>query len=1616
MGRDSGTFSVSLNTGSGFSQATSWGDGIDVEVLDGIGGLASRARGLSHSSAGSFGASVGVSGGGWSVSAGVSAGFSGTVNQTYVSLADINGDGLPDQVAKRAEDPFFLVRFNLGDRFADSTVRLYRPEWDVSLLDVLRDRVSSDLSRIDDALDELGLPGGFSLPDFASLPRSEDNRFRSEMDPFAIADVVEYSSGTAFNVGANVTFSLRIWLVALDITPGVNGSYATTSATMRLADIDGDGLPDHVLKIPGDEYLRVKLNAGGRSGLLRQLALPQGGSIELDYARAGNTVAMPQSRWVLASAARDDGLAVAAPDRGEHRTVERYAYGEGRYDRAERLFYGFGRVEAAFGDGSRRVTRYANGSIHTRGLQIETRLLDATGAVVADTASRVQERSEGWFGGREVVFPAVTEESRRLFEAGTARCVETRSALSYDEFGNVSRIEDSGDAAVVGDELAADISYAALGGWMRSHPQSLRVVDAAGRLLRQRRGSYGARGELVALERWRSETESATWRIGYDDYGNLATVCDPRGHTLQWTYDGDARAFVLSITSSNALLGDFSYESRLEWDYGLAVETARVDAAGNRIAMGYDSFGRLVEVRSPYDAGVAAAVAHEYRTGTFPWVAMTRNKLRFDPNDAAVLATAVTVDGLGRIAQTAKEAEIWDSVSTRAGWICSGASAFDARGRAVSEGQPVFAEGELLPGLAAVTRPTIRAFDALDRVVSLQTADGARWTTAFRVPAARAVEIATDPLGRVTERDFDGRGRLVAMRRLAAAGAASAPLPATPAELAASVTGAAVMTGAAYSYNALGEMLEVVDFAGNRVVRSDYDLLGQRVRIDSVDAGVVELAYDDAGNLARKTDSVRRALGETISYRYDGHNRLVEIDYPRTTATRYVYGGPGAPDNGAGRVVEQFDRSGAISYRYGRLGETIASSRTLKRLTPLAADAQASFGYLYDYLGRLERITYPDGEVVVYGYDRGGQVASVTGVHGGWSTEYVQRIGYDELGQRVYMRYGNGVESRYSYDPERRWLDAIATVGPWGQKQQDLAYRFDAVGNILEVANDADLHSTRQAYVYDDLDQLVQARGTTTARPHGVPEYTSVYAQEFAFDSGANLTRKSSSVRTSPVQVVGVGLGYDLDYAYFPRAPHRAERIGALWYRYDANGNVAEEREGGHGSGPLEDATITREGNVRIIDRGFGLTRGDAPRGHAYERRFVWDEENRLQRVVDNDRAVQFRYGADGQRCLKYTADGETLYFDALWQASTDYPDLRRSKHIYVGESRVATRLNIEGHSDLGYERVNTYYYHSDHLGSAALVSDYRGEIYERVEYTPYGEMWVEEKGDSFDQIPFRFTGKEWDEETGLYYYGARYLDPRTSRWASPDPALASYVPEAGGGAAGLPGLGGVFRPTNLNPYHYGGNNPVRYSDAGGNEICLALLVAALCSYATSVMMAPDIHLDVASLSDDIGSQNWVGVAISAAAVAIPALSATTVKGGARLASEVAGGVSSRTDDAAKAVAKEAIPDVTKGDKVFRVYGGDSKAAGASWTTANPASVKNFRDVAGLPSGKGSGAANTGQFLIEGTIQDPSKVVLKRNALPLDGTKGGLPEYIIPKWQENGAIRIDRVTGVNPEF
>ena len=342
-----------------------------------------------------------------------------------------------------------------------------------------------------------------------------------------------------------------------------------------------------------------------------------------------------------------------------------------------------------------------------------------------------------------------------------------------------------------------------------------------------------------------------------------------------------------------------------------------------------------------------------------------------------------------------------------------------------------------------------------------------------------------------------------------------------------------------------------------------------------------------------------------------------------------------------------------------------------------------------------------------------------------------------------------------------------------------------------------------------------------------------------------NMTKKTSTTNLSGARgnaYPNADLDYELTYEYDPVYAHRLVHAGNRYYRYDANGNITAEKDGPFTEDDEFIFTYSYDPDTDVYstDYGFGL---DAPKeteeSHpenlfAYRRNYTWNEKNLLTKSSDRSYTVHYRYGEDGQRALKYTEEGrsETLYFNNFYTIHIPVQDknnpqgLRVHKHIFVGNSRLVTAMtHTDNNGDNAEQREKRYYYHSDHLGSAQFVTDWRGRQYEHIEYTPYGELWIEEVAAGLDKLPFRFTGKEMDEETGLYYYGARYLDPKYSRWLSGDPALGEYIPSAGADSSKLAGMGGVYNTVNLHFYHYSGNNPIKYTDPDGKSSDLTIIL-----------------------------------------------------------------------------------------------------------------------------------------------------------------------------------------------
>ena len=111
--------------------------------------------------------------------------------------------------------------------------------------------------------------------------------------------------------------------------------------------------------------------------------------------------------------------------------------------------------------------------------------------------------------------------------------------------------------------------------------------------------------------------------------------------------------------------------------------------------------------------------------------------------------------------------------------------------------------------------------------------------------------------------------------------------------------------------------------------------------------------------------------------------------------------------------------------------------------------------------------------------------------------------------------------------------------------------------------------------------------------------------------------------------------------------------------------------------------------------------------------------------------------------------------------------------------------------------KEETFFYHSDHLGSTSYITDEHANITQYDAYLPYGELLVDEHSSS-EELPYKFNGKQFDEETGLYYYGARYMNPVTSLWYGVDPMAEKYM--------------------TIGAYVYCVSNPIRFLDLIGKE------------------------------------------------------------------------------------------------------------------------------------------------------------------------------------------------------
>lgn len=1045
-------------------------------------------------------------------------GASGTVGITYNStssntekmMLDINGDGLPDILEMQPGGSVISTRYNTGGGFTEAQA-VGLPGWN----GFVRDNYEKFLTQADSDGFDLGL-----IRDIPVIGAAADRGLTSvSINPFgfnaeSLSNSLDWNTsvtlGISGSVGANVNIGIDIIILCvycgtINITvsggAGASASTSISGASVKMTDLDGDGLADHVLRIPGyGTYW--KRNISGRYGQLTGIRLPQGGGIEIEYAEKYGTADNPNFKYVLSKVTVNDGCGSALPEipHGSHSVTTKYEYDGAYYDRQGKEFYGFETVTSTFADGTCRVDEYYNRDYHLKGELEKSRVCAADGTVLS---MRTAE-----YCAAPVALPSKEESRSYEKSSGTADFIFTSTGYEYDGYGSCTRVtQDFGG----GERLTGEITYdnTDTARYIIGLPADIRVYDSNGTLLRHRAGSYDDLWQLTELRQYSDRHSHSTNTLAYDRYGNISSVSDSRGETLSYKYDADENMFATEIAQGGN--GTDTYKSHIAYDTATQTKTRETDCNGSTLRYEYDGWQRVMKIFTSYDSATPA-VSHEYHTpargidGTHGlWYAVTGNKVTFDADDSSVIQTVLQIDGLGRAVRTAKTG----FVNGKSGWNASGAVECDKKGRAIKEGMTEFIEGslnDLLDSTPKITGLfTSYEYDEKDRQVKTTLPDGSVQESSYHIERNRLITETTDPLGNVGVQETDSRGNIVRVAKTDKDGNQ--------------------LTEATYRYNAMGEMFKAFDAKGHPIT-AEYDLLGRRTALESPDSGRQEFAYDECSNLVRKTSSVLRDGSKQIAYEYDGLNRLVRIDYPDTGDTIYTYGGANDANGAAGKILRVEDASGTLDYEYGRLGEVTKETKTLAtHLNGYNPTETAVMEYRSDYLGRMQHIVYPDGEKITYGYDAGGQVVSVTGTHWGHEFSYVTNILYDEYGQRTRIGYGNGTFTEYSYDPARRWLDTIKTQNKWGQGFQNITYSFDAVGNVLGYGNDcldnaSGNYKTKQSYSYDNLYQLIRVDGATTYNPYrsSVPEFVSGYSQIFTFDSDGlgNMTSKVSTETVSP--------------------------------------------------------------------------------------------------------------------------------------------------------------------------------------------------------------------------------------------------------------------------------------------------------------------------------------------------------------------------------------------------------------------------------------------------------------------------------------------------------------------
>jgi RHS repeat-associated protein len=552
-------------------------------------------------------------------------------------------------------------------------------------------------------------------------------------------------------------------------------------------------------------------------------------------------------------------------------------------------------------------------------------------------------------------------------------------------------------------------------------------------------------------------------------------------------------------------------------------------------------------------------------------------------------------------------------------------------------------------------------------------------------------------------------------------------------------------------------------------------------------------------------------------------------------AERTVYGeAQGGAKNHRTRVHQVFDGAGVVTnVAYDFKGNLLEGRRDLlldykQSVNWLAHPAAGDGGFTtviaYDALNRPLAVTTPDKSVYRPTFNEASLLEKIdVNVRGAVTpTPFVIDIDYNARGQRTLIHHGNDAQTSYEYDARTFRLVRLKTTRPPGRNGlsaaifnnaetiQNLHYTYDPSGNVTRIADDAlavIVEDNQQVapvceYSYDAVYRLMEATG----REH---------AGQSAFAANANFR--------------------DYPFAGFAGNPNdlQALRNYTEQYEYDAAGNfeklVHQATNGSwtrtytYNEAPVPDPPKHR-------NRLVGTTIGQATETYTHDLHgnmtqmghltlMQWNFKDQLhstssQSVNNGSPETTFYvYDAAGQRVRKVTErqngtrKTERIYVGGFeiyreFGANGQAVNLARETfHVMDDKQRVAlieTRTFANGVEAAAPPSMPRYQF-GNHLRSAILELDGKGALISYEEYHPHGSSSYQVISGTAEVSlkRYRYTGKERDEESGLYFHGARYYAPWLGRWTACDPK-------------------GLVDGPNL--YRYTFNNPIRLSDPTGTQ------------------------------------------------------------------------------------------------------------------------------------------------------------------------------------------------------